>query len=79
MDHILYTSERDGVMTLECVASTPGLVVDAQKTALALRLAICQAFARVPWTDNSIQHLDVTPSTEAFQKARADRGGPSSS
>ena len=73
MDHMLWTSERDGVMTLECVASAPGLVVDTQQTARALRQAIGRAFAGRPWTNDNIQHVSVTSSTEeAFQQARAD-------
>ena len=73
MDHMLWTSERNGVMTLECVASAPGLVVDTQQTARALRQAIGRAFAGCPWTNDNIQHVSVTSSTEeAFQQARAD-------
>ena len=44
-DHILWTLEHDGLMTLAYVASAPGLVVDAQKTAQALCLEIGLTFA----------------------------------
>ncbi len=64
MDPILWTSGRIGVMTVECVASASGLVVDAQETARALCVALIrEAFARGTWTNNRTQHLGVTPTS----------------